>query len=229
MVKELSEEEKKRLFSALAEYLVQKGFSNDFLLTLIGKIYILIRERASTPLRDAREFSSLLNATGRISRPSLGISLCFGDRKTALEEANSVLEEYRRTIAQSLTEISEDSTRTQELNNIFVLKGDNLIDEKIISAIASILSINLPKSGKPLIAYTKIPIEGVAKISARIQRLNKDKKINLGDILRIAAEKFSGRGGGHDVAAGAQVPIEHIEPFLKFVDELVATQIDVTT
>ncbi len=44
----------------------------------------------------------------------------------------------------------------------------------------------------------------------------------------MAAEKFSGRGGGHDVAAGAQVPMEHVEPFLKIVDELVKNQLEKT-
>jgi RecJ-like exonuclease len=224
----LSDEEKKRLFSALAEYLVQKGFSNEFILNLIGRTYVLIREKSSTPLRDAREFSSLLNATGRINRPSLGLSICFGDRKKAIEEANLVLEEYRRTIAQYLTEIRKDNKRLQEFNNIVVLRGDGLIDEKIISAIASILSYTLPKSQKPLIAYSTIPVEGVAKISARVQRLKGSESVNLGEILRVAAERFLGRGGGHDIAAGAQVSIENIEPFLKLVDELVNIQMSVT-
>jgi RecJ-like exonuclease len=44
---------------------------------------------------------------------------------------------------------------------------------------------------------------------------------NIGEIMREASEKFSGTGGGHDVAAGAQVPIKNRESFLKYVDELV--------
>jgi RecJ-like exonuclease len=39
--------------------------------------------------------------------------------------------------------------------------------------------------------------------------------------MREASEKFGGTGGGHDVAAGAQVPIKSREGFLILVDELV--------
>jgi len=43
--------------------------------------------------------------------------------------------------------------------------------------------------------------------------------------MQAAAEKYSGRGGGHDVAAGAQVPIKDIEAFIKLVDDLVKKQL----
>jgi RecJ-like exonuclease len=144
----------------------------------------------------------------------------MGDRGPALEQANIVLEEYRRTINKYMNWVTEKPDRIQELNNIYVIRGGKTIDDKVISAISTILSNSLPKPEKPLIAYSIIPQEGVAKISARAPSLM-SKAINLGDIMRIAAEKFSGMGGGHDVAAGAQVPIPQIEEFLKFTDELV--------
>ena len=65
---------------------------------LIGHIYVLNAEEPWTALRDAREFAVVLNSTGRMDRPSLGIAVCMGDRKAALEEANKVLEEYRKSI-----------------------------------------------------------------------------------------------------------------------------------
>ena len=223
-LRDLSENEKKELFSALADYLTSKGFSGNTALNLIGNVYTLVREEPWTPMRDAREFASLLNATGRMDKPSLGVALCMGDRGPALEQANAVLEEYRRTIAKYMNWLTEKPERIQELNNIYVIRGGKTIDDKVISAISSILSTSLPKPEKPLIAYSIIPQEGVAKISARAPSLM-SKAINLGDIMRIAAEKFQGRGGGHDVAAGAQVPIPQIEEFLKFTDELVGNKL----
>jgi len=39
-----------------------------------------------------------------------------------------------------------------------------------------------------------------------------------------AAEKFQGRGGGHDIAAGAYLP-EELEPgFIELVDKLIGEQ-----
>lgn len=224
-LRDLSEKEKKALFSALAEYLDSKGFSGDVALNLIGTVYTLVREEPWTPLRDAREFGSMLNATGRMDRPSLGVALCMGDRGVALEQANAVLEEYRRALTRYLNWITEKPERIQELNNVYVARGEKFIEEKSISAVSSILSTSLPKPEKPLIAYSIVPKEKAAKISARATALPADKSVNLGGIMHQAAEKFSGRGGGHDVAAGAQVSIEHLESFLKLVDELVGKQL----
>jgi RecJ-like exonuclease len=43
--------------------------------------------------------------------------------------------------------------------------------------------------------------------------------------MRLASEKFGGKGGGHNIAAGAQVPLDKIEGFVKTVDELVGRQL----
>ena len=38
--------------------------------------------------------------------------------------------------------------------------------------------------------------------------------LNLGDIMRQAAEKVKGIGGGHKIAAGASIPSNKINEFL---------------
>ena len=224
-LRDLSEEEKKKLFSALADYLVSKGFSSDTALTLIGSVYTLTHEEPWTPLRDAREFAVLLNATGRMDKPSLGVAICMSDRGTALEEANTVLEEYRRTITKYLGWLTEKPGRIEELNSIYVVRGEDFIDEKVIGTVSSILSTSLPKPEKPIIAYSTVPEEDVAKVSARALDLLTSRGLNLGEIMRVAAEEHSGRGGGHNIAAGAQIPIKHVESFVKLVDEFVKKQL----
>ncbi len=223
-LRDLSEEEKKKLFSALADYLVSKGFSSDVALTLIGSVYTLTREEPWTPLRDAREFAVLLNATGRMDKPGLGVSICMGDRGTALEHANIVLGEYRGDIAKYLDWLTEKTGRIQELDNIYVVKGEDFIDDKVIGTVSSILSTSLPK--KPIVAYSRVPKEDFAKVSARSLELLISKGLNLGEIMRVAAEKFAGKGGGHNIAAGAQIPIESMESFIRIVDEFVKKQLE---
>ena len=90
-LRDLNEEEKKRLCSALADYLLSKGLHLE-VSNLIGNIYVLTKEEPNTALRDAREFAVVLNSTGRMDRPSLGIAICMGDRGAALEEANNILD-----------------------------------------------------------------------------------------------------------------------------------------
>lgn len=223
-LRDLSDEEKKRLCSALADYLLSKGLRYE-VTNLIGHVYILNREEPWTPLRDAREFAVLLNATGRMDRPSLGVSICMGDRVSALEEANKVLEEYRRAINKYLGWVMEKPERMKELENIYVVYGENFIKEKIVGAISSILSTSLPNPEKPLIAYANVEEDGLAKISARTIDTLTNKGVNLGEIMQVAAEKCQGKGGGHNVAAGAQVPIEKISDFIEIVNELVGKQL----
>jgi len=223
-LRDLSDEEKKRLCSALADYLLSKGLRYE-VTNLIGHVYILNREEPWTPIRDAREFAVLLNATGRMDKPSLGVSVCMGDRGSALEEANKVLEEYRRTINKYLGWVMEKPERMKELENIYVVYGEDFMDDKIIGAVSSILSTGLPNPEKPLIAYANVEGEDLAKISARTIDIVTNKGVNLGEVMQVAAEKCLGNGGGHNIAAGAQVPIENINTFIKIVNELVGKQL----
>ncbi|MEM3536717.1 MAG: DHH family phosphoesterase [Candidatus Bathyarchaeia archaeon] len=223
-LRDLSEDEKKRLCSALADYLLSKGLRYE-IANLIGHVYILNREEPWTPLRDAREFAVLLNATGRMDKPSLGVSICMGDRGAALEEANKVLEEYRRTINKYLGWVMEKPERMKELENIYVVYGENFINDKIIGAISSILSTSLPNPEKPLIAYAIVEKENLAKISARTIDTMINRGVNLGVVMEVAAEKCQGKGGGHNIAAGAQVPIENVDAFIKVANELVGKQL----
>ncbi|MEM3478432.1 MAG: DHH family phosphoesterase [Candidatus Bathyarchaeia archaeon] len=221
-LRDLSQEEKRRLFSALHDYLISRGFrSEDIMNSLIGAVYILVREEPWTPLRDAREYALLLNATGRMNVSGLGVAICMGDRGRAYEEALKVLEEYRQTITRYLIWLNSNPDRVEEWENIYVLHGEKDIDERAISSISTIISMNLPKPDKPLVAYSYIPREKVIKVSARATETLAKAGLNIGEIIRAAAEKCSGIGGGHDVAAGAQIPYEQRMQFLKYVDSLV--------
>jgi single-stranded-DNA-specific exonuclease len=223
-LRDLTEDEKKRLSSALADYLISRGLHAE-VENLIGNVYVLNREEPWTPLRDAREFAVVLNSTGRLDRPSLGIAICMGDRASALEEANRVLEDYRKTISTYLGWVMEKPERMKEFEHIYVVYGDTFIKEKIIGTISSILVSGLENPEKPLIAFSNIEEENAAKFSARTTDTALSKGVNLGDVMRVASEKYGGKGGGHNVAAGAQVPIDQIENFINTVNDLVGKQL----
>jgi len=225
-LRDLTEDEKKKLFNALADHMVSRGLSSDMALSLRGRVYTLTHEEPWTPLRDAREFSVLLNATGRMNRPSLGIAICMGDRGTALEEADAVMDEYRRTITKYLNWLMEPNMdRIEERGSIYIVRGGGVIDDKIIGTISSILSTNLREPEKPIIAYSVVSAENLVKISARANDMVVGKGLNLGEILRVAAERCGGKGGGHNVAAGAQVPIGELDAFISKVDQQVKEQL----
>jgi RecJ-like exonuclease len=223
-LRDLTDDEKQRLCSALADHLMSTGLHFE-VANLIGHVYVLVKEEPWTPLRDAREFSLVLNSTGRMDRASLGIAVCMGDRGAALEEANRVLEDYRKTINKYLGWVMEKPERMKEFENIYVVYGENFIDEKIIGTVSSILATSLPNPEKPLIAYSNIEAEGVAKFSARTTDIVVHKGVNLGEVMRVAAEKLAGKGGGHNIAAGGQVQIDKVDDFINAVNDLVAKQL----
>jgi len=223
-LRDLSEDEKKKLSSALADHLIARGLHAD-VESLIGNVYVLNREESWTPLRDAREFAVVLNSTGRLDRPSLGIAICMGDRGAALEEANKVLKDYRKSISTYLGWVMEKPERMKEFEHIYVVYGETFINEKIIGTISSILVSGLANPEKPLIAFSNIEEENAAKFSARTTAMALSKGVNLGDVMRVASEKYGGKGGGHNVAAGAQVPIDQLENFINTVNELVEKQL----
>ncbi|MDH5448769.1 MAG: DHH family phosphoesterase [Candidatus Bathyarchaeota archaeon] len=223
-LRDLSEEQKRQLCSALSDHLISKGYPSD-VLNLVGSVYTLVHEEPWTPLRDAREFSVLLNGTGRMEKAGLGVAICMGDRGSALEQAEIVLREYRRTITKYLSWLMEEPDRIDELESIYVVRGEGFINEKVIGTLSSILSTSLPKLEKPIIAYA-VADEEVVKVSARTLDMLTSRGLDLGEIMRVAAEKFEGKGGGHDIAAGAQVPIKDVDAFVKLVDELVKKRME---
>ena len=221
---DLNDDERRRLCSALADHLLSKGLHVE-VDNLIGYIYVLTKEAPNTALRDGREFSVLLNSTGRMDRPSLGIAICMGDRKAALEESSKILEDYRKNINKYLGWVSEKPDRMREFENTYVIYGENFINEKIIGTVSSIIVSTLSNNEKPLLAFANIEEENAAKFSARTTEAALRRGVNLGVVMRLASEANGGNGGGHNIAAGAQVPLDKIEAFVKTADELIGRQL----
>jgi RecJ-like exonuclease len=119
----------------------------------------------------------------------------------------------------------EKPERMREFEHVYVVYGESAVNEKIIGTVASILAYSLPVSEKPILAFANVEAEGVAKFSARTTDATVQKGVNLGEIVRVASEKFGGKGGGHNIAAGAQVPLDKIADFIGLADELVGKQL----
>ncbi|HEX9262406.1 MAG TPA: DHH family phosphoesterase, partial [Candidatus Bathyarchaeia archaeon] len=83
----------------------------------------------------------------------------------------------------------------------------------------------LPVSEKPIMAFAFVEKEGVAKFSARTTEAVVQKGVNLGEVMRLASEKVGGKGGGHNIAAGAQAPQDQVDNFIRIADDLVGKQL----
>jgi RecJ-like exonuclease len=219
-VSDLTFEEKRKIASSIVKYLLSREFSPTVALTILGTVYTLPKEDKGSPLRDCREFSSLLNACGRMDKPDLGVAVCMGDRGNALEEALHVLVEYRKLLATALEALLNNPEKIEEKKRFYLIKGEDVANDRTIGTISSILSnLNVLKKDKPIIAIAPSD-DGTLKVSARAGTSLVQKGLNLGRVLREAASSVSGIGGGHDVAAGAKIPAEREEKFLTSIHKL---------
>lgn len=222
-LRDLSEEEKRTIFSALSKHMVYEGCDAGTVHDLVGTIYTLKGEEAWTPMRDGREYASLLNACARMGRPSLGLGICMGDRYEAVAEAETVLNDYRRKIGEYLDWVRQAGC-IEEMGSIYAIRAHGDVDDRIIGVVASILlSTGILKNRKPVVAWARAE-EGLIKVSARATDAMAGEGLDLGEVMMRAAEPFKGRGGGHDIAAGAFLPEECEGPFLEMVDRLVGEQ-----
>ncbi|RLG92796.1 MAG: DHH family phosphoesterase [Candidatus Hecatellales archaeon] len=224
-VADLTHEEKQKIFSELTIYLSKKGFSGEAIFQLIGCVYTFLRENKWTPLRDAREFASILNACLKMGRAGVAVALCLGNRGEALDEAQNLLNEYRKTIGHRISLLFEKPQTIVEFENMYLVRCHGIVEERILSPIATILSSSGGLNpNKPIIALTKTEDGGRIKVSARANQTLVDKGLNLGVIMQNAAQKVGGQGGGHNIAAGATIPANEEENFVKFVSQMIGLQ-----
>ncbi|PUA31390.1 MAG: hypothetical protein B9J98_06420 [Candidatus Terraquivivens tikiterensis] len=221
---DLTEEEKSRLYNGIISFLASKGLpASSIARELIGTVYELAEEDRWTYLRDAREFAWLLNACGKTGNAWVGMAVAAGVRGGLLEEAQKLLEDYRVQMAKNMELITRPDAMTS-MEHIVVINGGDLIDERQVSSLASLISSSgmIPQD-KVLIAWARHGDR--IKVSARASRSHVERGINLGSILSEVAGSVGGRGGGHNVAAGADVPADALELFLKEVDRRVGSQL----
>jgi len=221
---DLSREEKQTLLSAIVELLVSKGFKGNKALELIGTVYTITNEPAGSPTRDAREFSSMLNACGRMDRQGLAASICLGERGAILDEVQEVVASYRKTLAEYMEWLTDTPSAIMELKTVCVVRGEDKIAENMTGAFSSILSsAGHLKPNKATIVGARSRDGGV-KVSARAPEALLKKGVDLGLALQKAAAALGGFGGGHNVAAGAHIRSANPEEFYRMIDSLIVEQ-----
>ena len=218
-LRDLSDEEKRTIFSSLSSHMVSQGCDSKTVHDLIGTVYTFKAEEPSTPLRDGREYSSLLNACARMGRAGVGLSICLGDRGEAVKEAEATVDEYRRKIGGYLDWVRQGD-HLREMDAIYVLRAGSEIDDTIVGVVSSILLNQGIVKDKPIVASASSD-DGTVKISARGTEEIAARGLHLGRVLQEAAVAFKGAGGGHDIAAGAYLPAEGEAEFMVRVNELV--------
>ncbi len=202
---DLSFEEMHKLADAIVLRLLKMGAYEGIFEQIIGKRIIL----KNLPIKNAYMLSDVVNSCGRYGAMSIGLAVLLGDT-SYLDKAIKIDADYTQQILEELEK------RKKEIKEGFCIRYLVMEDAPSASPIATVLSRYL-LTDKPLIVIN-IKNEK-AKVSARTtEKLS--KRVNLAEVMKVAAEKVGGIGGGHSVAAGANITPDKVEEFLKEVDRL---------
>jgi RecJ-like exonuclease len=220
---DLSDGERRTIASALVQRALRRGVPAEKVDALVGTTYTLEREQPGTELRDASEFSTLLNATARYERADVGLAVCLGDRGEALERARRLLRNHRRNLSEGLDLVESMGVECEEHVQWFDA-GDE-IRETIVGIVAGMaLGTEGVDPDLPIVAFARKDDEET-KVSARGTARLVGRGLDLSAAMREASRAVGGDGGGHDVAAGATIPAGEKRAFLAEADAVVGAQL----
>ena len=221
---DLTDDEKQSVASALVQHAVARGVPTFKIDRLVGTTYVLEEEAVGTALRDASEFSTLLNATARYERADVGLAVCLGDRGEALDRARELLRTHRRNLSEGIEWVEGHGVTTEEHLQWFDA-GDE-IRETIVGIIAGMsMSADDVSREMPIVAFARKSDEET-KVSGRGTGPLVSRGLDLSAVMTEAARAAGGDGGGHDVAAGATIPAGSEAAFIEHADEIVGEQLD---
>ncbi len=221
---DLDDDERQTVASALVQRAVSRGVPASKIDGLVATTYALADEQVGTELRDASEFSTLLNATARYERADVGLAVCLGDRGPALERARQLLRDHRRNLSEGIQWVEEEGVNRED--NLQWFHAEDRIRETIVGIVAGMaVGADGVDRGLPIVAFAEKNDEEV-KVSSRGTHSLVRTGLDLSAVMGEASRAVGGDGGGHDIAAGATVPAGKEEAFIEAADEVVGRQLD---
>jgi RecJ-like exonuclease len=223
---DLSFDERKNILSELMELLLSKGIGHRDAKRLLGEVYSLPTEQKGTPLHDAKEFATLLNSCGKYNRPETGYNICLGDRKEHLNQGYHLLKGHKSILMEGMQYVKD--TGIQDFGIIQYFDVEDKIPDNIVGTITSMmLANNDTNSDRTLFGFIITEDGENLKVSARATRVLVNQGLNLSEVMRESSRKIGegSVGGGHDIAAGATIPRNKKEEFLKIAEDLIKNQL----
>ncbi len=220
-VSDLNEAEEKRLTNALLALLreSQADIGDD---ALVGTKYVLHSE----VIPDGMNFMRMIDASGRLGKSGIGIGLCLREERL-VEEATALYLSIQNKLVSELNRIESEVDAIQELQNMVYL----VVHESGVTGVLAGILAEYVCTEKPVIVLNrKNQVEGETrvetKVSARCNKklLSRTAGIDLAQAMEKAAGEVGGFGGGHPVAAGASIPVESEDKFLKTLDAIIGAQ-----
>lgn len=219
----LSNEERRRVLSAVAKSLLTKGYGAKAVRRLVGEVYVLKGESPGEPVRDAKEFATLLNSTARYGEADVGLAIALGDRGEMYARGLELLKGHRANLVAGIQLVKEKGLT--ERNHLQWFDAGSSIRETIVGIVAGMMyNADGVRKDLPIFAFADADAQNV-KVSGRASRGLVAAGVNLSEVMRLAAGKVGGAGGGHAPAAGATIPRAKMQDFLAAADDVLDDQL----
>lgn len=172
---------------------------------VLGSVYLLKDEENGLPTRDAREFSTLLNACGRCHKPSIGIGVCLNIQRYK-ELAMELLKDYKMQLINSLNWFHESRGTEDviECSRVLIINAKENVKDTLIGTLAGMVAkSNLYSNGTVILAMANTADDNI-KVSLRVcGKANDD--IDLREMLMEITKDLKVEIGGHKHAAGCLI------------------------
>lgn len=210
---DLEDEKRQEIISDLRDLIEREGQDSS---RLTGEVYELKSEPRSSMIKDARDFSSLINATSRKGKPEVGIRLCLFERGDIMNEAMQLYSDHLESLRRASRAL--DGVKGVSLGNVLYYDFGKTLENNITGTVATriITHMKVPSGS---IVLVMADLGAMKKISARIS-MGLSERLDLSLLFRQAAGALGGTGGGHRNAAGAMVPIGKEKEFVEKINEL---------
>ncbi len=207
---DLSEAEEKKLINAM----IKRGYPVQ---RLLNDIYTLENGY------EIDEFSTVINACGRLGMPKKGVRILLEDD---LELAEKISKKYGRKISSSLRYVEENQNNEDVVyeEDIGVIDGNSTIDSDFIGTVTTITMSNGFFTAPVVMGVAEAEKEKV-KISSRASKEVVEAGLNLGDVIGDICEELDGEGGGHNIAAGAKIPQDKKEAFIERLNSTISEEL----
>jgi RecJ-like exonuclease len=192
--------EREKLKTELFKEVLQRGtpeptkiFSNIYLLSRKPKIVM-----------DAQEFSTILNAFGRLEKFDEVFEMLDG----RFEKINEVMLEYRQKISTYLSWVNKNMKTFECDKHALYIDAGSFVDENMIGTIVS-MSIRGTSDKKIMIGMAD------GKTGIKVSARSKNEKIDLNEMLGAICLECGGYGGGHAQAAGGKIELGRSKEFIE--------------
>lgn len=190
---------------------------------LLGECYEVCSEAPGAHLRDVREYATVINGSSRYEMPEPVIAMLLGDRGTQYEIALDNYLNHKRNIVKAIQLVQDlGVTRGQHLQWFHV---QGMVRHTIVGSVAGAVQSRFDPD-RPMIAFAHEANDPEAvKVSGRGHRALCQAGLDLSRVMREAGAAVGGKGGGHDVAAGATIPAGAETAFLAAAEDILREQI----